>query len=272
MAGREPAMAGGDGSGSCWPCGAELEFDRPSSFPCGLNGYPGETPRMTSIGHGKDGRERSSKRRRGHLQTYPRCLSPPGRHCPQRSKRRRRYSRTNGVVARLSHQPHRFRANRLLSPSLRTPVGRVGIALVKINPRQARRFAEAIGRHAKTDAVDASMLARLGAMLQPPARPIPSQALHEMKELHVARCALLKDRVAATNRHHIRRLSLLRDQAQQRLRQIDRQIIAIDTALQAILDSNVALKARFDILTSIPGIGKVNRLRHTYRNARTRHH
>jgi transposase len=136
-------------------------------------------------------------------------------------------------------------------------LGEAGLPLVKINPRQARRFAEAIGRHAKTDAVDASMLARLGAMLQPPARPIPSQALHEMKELHVARCALLKDRVAATNRHHIRCLSLLRDQAQQRLRQIDRQIIAIDTALQAILNSNVALKARFDILTSIPGIGKV---------------
>jgi transposase len=46
-----------------------------------------------------------------------------------------------------------------------------GFALAKVNPRQARRFAEAIGRHAKTDAVDAAMLARFGALIEPPTRP-----------------------------------------------------------------------------------------------------
>ena len=131
-----------------------------------------------------------------------------------------------------------------------------GWPLVKINPRHARRFAEAIGRHAKTDAVDAAMLAKLGAMLQPPARPIPSQALRDIQQLHAARCALVKDRVAATNRYHIRRLPLLKRQAEQRLKQIQAQIRAIDAALLQILIGNVTLKARFDILASIPGLGK----------------
>ncbi len=139
-------------------------------------------------------------------------------------------------------------------------LAQAGLPLVKINPRQARRFAEAIGAHAKTDAVDAAMLARLGAMLEPPVRPAISQALDDMKELHVARQALIKDRVAAQNRGHIRRSALLKRQAADRLRQIDRQIAAIDAALMTLLKSEPALKTRFDILTSIPSIGETTAL------------
>ena len=135
-----------------------------------------------------------------------------------------------------------------------------GLPLVKINPRQARRFAEAIGTHAKTDRVDAAMLARLGAMLKPPIRPAVSPALDEMKELHIARQALIKDRVAAQNRAHTRRSALLKRQAADRLRQIERQIAAIDATLRAYLKSDPALKARFDILLSIPGLGETTAL------------
>ena len=139
-------------------------------------------------------------------------------------------------------------------------LGAAGLALAKINPRQARRFAEAIGRHAKTDAVDAAMLARFGAMIEPPARPMASQTLDQMKELHVARRALVKDRVAAANRAHTRRSPLLKRQAAERLRQIRRQIAAIDAALRLALDADPVLKARFDILVSIPGLGQTSAL------------
>ena len=135
-----------------------------------------------------------------------------------------------------------------------------GLPLCKINPRQARRFAEAIGRQAKTDAVDAAMLARLAAMLEPPVRPVISVRLDEMKELHVARRALVKDRTAAMNRDHTRRSALLKRQAAQRLAQIERQITAIDATLSALLAADPALKARFDILVSIPGVGETTAL------------
>jgi len=49
-----------------------------------------------------------------------------------------------------------------------------GLPLVKVNPRQARRFAEATGKLAKTDRLDAAMLARMGALLQLQARPAHS--------------------------------------------------------------------------------------------------
>ena len=65
-----------------------------------------------------------------------------------------------------------------------------------------------------------------------------------------------KDRVAARNRGHTYRSALLKRQARERLRQIDRQIAAIDAALHAELAAAPALQARFDILVSIPGVGE----------------
>jgi transposase len=81
-----------------------------------------------------------------------------------------------------------------------------------------------------------------------------------MKELHVARRALVKDRTAAMNRDHVRRSALLKRQAVQRLTQIERQIAAIDTALRALLAADPVLKARFDILVGIPGVGETTAL------------
>jgi transposase len=135
-------------------------------------------------------------------------------------------------------------------------LGQAGLPLVKVNPRQARRFAQASGKLAKTDAVDAAMLARMGAALEPPPRPIVSQTLDEMQELHLARRALVKDRIAAKNRNEMRRSALLRQQADDRLSQIDTQIAAIDEALRRLCDADARLKPRFDILTSIPGVGQ----------------
>ena len=134
-------------------------------------------------------------------------------------------------------------------------LGEAGLPLAKVNPLQARRFAQAAGSHAKTDAIDAAMLARMGALLTPPVRPITSQTIDDMKELHIARLALVKDRTAAKNREHACRSPLLKRHVTQRLAQIDRQIAAIDAALKARLHSQPDLVARFEILVSIPGIG-----------------
>ncbi len=136
-------------------------------------------------------------------------------------------------------------------------LGDARLPLAKVNPRQARRFAEAIGCQAKTDAIDAAMLARMGALLEPPSRPIASQVFDGMKELHIARQALVKDRTAAKNRDHVCQSPLLKRHAAQRLAQIDRQIAAINAELKASLQREPDLKARFEVLVSIPGIGDI---------------
>ena len=127
----------------------------------------------------------------------------------------------------------------------------------KVNPRQARRFAEAIGRLAKTDRVDAAMLARMGALLEPQLHRPAGKILEELKDLHVARCALIKDRTAARNRGKHLRLALLRRQNGQRVRQIERDLVAIDAAIEALIAGDDGLARRARILRSIPGISAV---------------
>jgi len=132
-----------------------------------------------------------------------------------------------------------------------------GLALSKVNPRLARRFAEATGRLAKTDRIDAALLARYGELLEPRLLEADRQIHNDLKELHVARLALIKDRTAAKNRAKHVSSSLLKKHNGDRLRQIERQIKAVDDAIMSLIAEDAALKARFDILVSIPGVSQV---------------
>jgi transposase len=132
-----------------------------------------------------------------------------------------------------------------------------GLALCKVNPRQARRFAEAIGKLAKTDRADAVLLARFGHLLRPPPRPARDQISSELKELNVAREALVKDRTAAKNRAKTLTLPLLKRQSAQRLKQISRQIEAVEKAITSRLENDPELSQRFNILLTIPGIARL---------------
>jgi len=132
-----------------------------------------------------------------------------------------------------------------------------GFALVKVNPRQARRFAEATGRLAKTDRLDAAMLARMGALLDLEARPAPSPVLGDLKDLHTARAALVKARTATRNRAKTLTLSILKRHNAAQLRQIERQMVAIDAEISALIQADPDLGRRFAILVSIPGVSAI---------------
>ena len=131
------------------------------------------------------------------------------------------------------------------------------LPLVKVNPRQARRFAEATGRLAKTDRVDAALLARMGAVLDLPPRQDGDDKLNDLKELRVAREALIKDRTAALNRAKQLTVALLKRQNADRLKQIEHQLAKIDAEISQRIEAEPALKARLDILVSIPGISTI---------------
>ncbi|HSM19858.1 MAG TPA: IS110 family transposase [Hyphomicrobiales bacterium] len=132
-----------------------------------------------------------------------------------------------------------------------------GHALVKVNPGRARRFAQAVGHGAKTDRVDAAMLARMGAVLELDAKPARTDSMHEIRELHIARVALIKDRTACRNRLHGARNKVVLAQLRARLRQVEKQIKQIDAELLHLVAADPGLARRFDILMSVPGIGPV---------------
>lgn len=132
-----------------------------------------------------------------------------------------------------------------------------GIEAVKVNPRSSRRFAEATGELAKTDRIDAAILARMGAVLDLEGRPAKSESLHDLRELGVARQAPVKDRIAATNREQIAVNPVIKRQLRARLKQIGIQLKEIDAAIATLVDTDPGLSRRRDVLASIPGIGTI---------------
>jgi len=130
------------------------------------------------------------------------------------------------------------------------------IAFTQVNPRQARRFAQGVGALAKTDRVDAAMLAKMGSLLgMEPSKP-KGIILHNLKELLTAKRALIKDRTAADARIATASQRIIKRQLSRRLRQISKDLEQIDEMLEGTILADANLGKRVEILTSIPGIGK----------------
>ena len=130
-----------------------------------------------------------------------------------------------------------------------------GIAVLALNPRAARRVAEALGRLAKTDRVDARVLARAAARLDLAPTAAPTQQLCRIKELQAHRRALVGRRVALANQAGLAEDALVRRQIE-----AERQLAELEAALGALVLADPALARAYEILLSIPGIGPVSAL------------
>ena len=132
--------------------------------------------------------------------------------------------------------------------------------LVKVNPLQARRFAQSKGTRAKTDAVDARMLAQMGAAFDlEPSAPI-SQNMRDLKEMQIARVALITDRTRLLNRLKTQTLAINKRHTTARLTQIARQIHDLDAEIQAGIAVDQPTARAHQILCSIPPLGHVKNM------------
>lgn len=129
--------------------------------------------------------------------------------------------------------------------------------LVKVNPLQARRFAQARGTRAKTDAVDAQMLARMGVAFDLAPQAPGSRDARVLRDLYVARSGLIKDRTRLRNRAQTQDIAVLKRQTKARLAQVDRQIVELDAGIAALIETRETTARSRDILCSMPGIGAV---------------
>lgn len=131
------------------------------------------------------------------------------------------------------------------------------LPLACVNALRARRFAQAMGQQAKTDAVDARVLAAMGAAI-PPRQVTPRSATRrDLDELQTAREALIKDRTAALNRQKHARHPLLKRQLKNRLAQNRRQLQTLDEAIATLIGADETLARQAEVLVSIPGIASV---------------
>jgi len=127
-----------------------------------------------------------------------------------------------------------------------------------VNPLQARRFAQSRGTRAKTDAVDARMLAMMGEAFSLPPQPQTPVNQRDLKELHIARLALLKDRSRTLNRQRTLTLAVLKHQAKARLKQMKTQLETIDQEIEGLLQSSPKTARATEIICSIPGLSRIS--------------
>ena len=131
------------------------------------------------------------------------------------------------------------------------------LPLVKVNPLQARRFAQACGTRVKTDAVDARVLAKLGSALAlEPDQPLDDKQ-YELRELFTARGALIKDRTRLINRLQTQSIALVKRQTKSRINQITRQLKTLQQDINTKVQGCPNRARANTILRSIPGIGEV---------------
>lgn len=150
-----------------------------------------------------------------------------------------------------------FEASGVYHRELETSLAKNAVPYTKVNPRQARRFAEATGKIAKADKVDAEMMARMGAILQLEPQEPKVEYLNDLREMMVARRGLVKDRVAVKTRSQTTTQTLLKRHLKERLSQIERHLDQLDRRIKDLVAQDEQIFARFNILTSIPGISSI---------------
>jgi len=130
-----------------------------------------------------------------------------------------------------------------------------GYPVVRVNPRQARDFARAMGRLAKTDRLDAQMLQEFGERLQPEVRPLPSPLQMELQELLARRRQLMKELVAERNRLQQCWSRWVRRSHQEQIQQLERMCQELEKRLDEILQEIPEFSQKVQLLKSVPGVG-----------------
>lgn len=131
-----------------------------------------------------------------------------------------------------------------------------GLNVAVVNPRQVRDFARATGRLAKTDRIDAEVLAQFARAIKPRLTPVPDKTTQAIRRLVVRRRQLLAMHQAEANHtEHVRDTVICRSIGRI-LRMLDKELDAVNRKLQETIEGSPIWKVKADALTSVPGIGQ----------------
>ena len=135
-----------------------------------------------------------------------------------------------------------------------------GLPVAIINPRQARDFAKATGQLAKTDKVDAAMLAAFAQAIRPQARPLKDADTRALDDMVSRRRQLIDMRVQETLRLGTAASKPLEKSLNKHIVWLDKRIAEIDTDLTSRLRKSDVWRTKDDLLRGIPGVGAVTTL------------
>jgi transposase len=161
------------------------------------------------------------------------------------------------LVARWQAQPPTLivlEATGGLEVPLAAALGSAGLAVVVVNPRQVRHFAQALGQLAKTDRLDAALLARFAESVRPPPRPLPDAQAQALAALVTRRSQIVTMLVAEQQRLRTTPPAL-RARVEAHVSWLRTERAALDEELAQTIHQTPLWRDRDDVLQSVPGVG-----------------
>ncbi len=131
------------------------------------------------------------------------------------------------------------------------------LPMVIVNPRQVRAFAHALGRTAKTDGIDAQVLAAFGARVQPAIRPLPDADTQALAALVTRRRQLLDMLIAERQRLAQTTTTPVQRDLRTHIRWLERRVTDVDADLTRRIQGSPLWRAQEDLLRSVPRIGPI---------------
>jgi transposase len=132
-----------------------------------------------------------------------------------------------------------------------------GLPVAIVNPRQVRKFAEALGQLAKTDAIDARVIAHFAEAVRPPPRPLPDQTLTQLQELLARRRQLVIMINAEKQRFAKAESKITQRSCKAMLKSLEAERARIDRAIDKLVQASPLWCGKLDLLTSVPGVGDI---------------
>jgi transposase len=136
-------------------------------------------------------------------------------------------------------------------------LGAVGLPVAVVNPRQVRDFARAMGQLAKTDRLDAKVIAVFAEATKPVPRPLPDAATRGLQALVARRRDLVEMRVAECNRLRQTESTWVRRDLEKSIAALAKRIEAVDLEIEVHVKGSPIWQVQEDLLRTVPGIGKV---------------
>jgi len=132
-----------------------------------------------------------------------------------------------------------------------------GIPVAVVNPRQTRDFARATGCLAKTDAIDARVLAHFAAAIHPDPRPLPETQAQELSALLARRRQLVEMLTAERNRLRQARSKAVQDRVRAHITWLEKELATIGKDLHRSIQESPAWREKDNLLKGVPGVGTV---------------
>ena len=130
------------------------------------------------------------------------------------------------------------------------------VPVVVVNPRQVRDFARATGRLAKTDSLDAAVLAHFAEVVRPPVRPLRDAETQALNSLAARRHQVMTMLVSEKNRLSSAATVAVRPRIEAHIAWLERELDDLDEGLRGTLLQSPVWREKDDLLRTVPGVGK----------------